>query len=62
MNAIRKSISLTEREDQIIKNLSKATGINNYSIALRVIINEWAHDHEEPLSNQPGDPLQDTPK
>ena len=62
MKAIRKSISLTEIEDNIVENLSKVTGINNYSVALRLIIREWAKQNAGPLQNIPVDPLHTTPE
>jgi len=36
------SVSLTEREKNIVEKESKRRGINTFSAMLRVIINEWA--------------------
>ena len=34
-------ISLTNRERKIVEDLEKSKGVNNFSAALRIIINEW---------------------
>lgn len=41
---IRKSISLFPEQDNAIIKLAAESGLENYSAALRMIINQWQRD------------------
>jgi len=41
-NICMMGISITPKEREIVEQLEKSKGINNFSAALRIIINEWA--------------------
>lgn len=39
--SITRNVSLSQREDDIVAEFARTSGIGAYSAALRVIINQW---------------------